>query len=406
MANMSLDHILIQKEYRTNVVDIVKEFYIPVLGEAILYKRAVGFFSSTSLVQITKGICKLAYNGGKIELIASPKLSLEDIEAIQHGYEDRDAIIERTLLREVEKVDYSSLDRFNLLAHLIADGILSIKIAFMDNGSSIGIYHEKMGIIEDENGNKVAFSGSMNESHNAMFSNYESIDVYRNWGSEDELERLELKEKAFDSIWYNRAEKMIVKEFPVVCDRIKQLYKRGNIDYSLDAKDFLEDNSHCGEWSIVKNLYYPKVPDDFDVREYQDRAVSKWEEQNCKGIFDMATGTGKTYTALLAIARLYQNNRNRLGVVIVCPYQHLVEQWKKDIEKFNMKPILCYSTAIRKYGGWRKEFEMAVDMFRKGKRDHFCVVVTNSSFSLQDFQSILGELSKDVVPKVMSIVGL
>ena len=80
---MSLQDVSIKNEYRSLIDNVVQDFYIPLLERAMVYKRAVGFFSSSSLVEITKGIAAMAANGGKIQIVASPYLSEEDIEAIQ-----------------------------------------------------------------------------------------------------------------------------------------------------------------------------------------------------------------------------------------------------------------------------------------------------------------------------------
>ena len=98
---MSLKDHAIKSEYRSLIDNVVQDFYIPLLSEAVLYRRAVGFFSSSSLVEISKGIATLAKHGGKIQLVASPYLSEEDIDAIRKGYEDRNAIIEKALLSQL-----------------------------------------------------------------------------------------------------------------------------------------------------------------------------------------------------------------------------------------------------------------------------------------------------------------
>ena len=82
---MSLKDVRIKDEYRSLIDNVVQDFYIPLLERAVMYKRAVGFFSSSSLVESTKGIATMAQRGGKIQIVASPYLSEEDIEAIQKG---------------------------------------------------------------------------------------------------------------------------------------------------------------------------------------------------------------------------------------------------------------------------------------------------------------------------------
>ena len=185
---MSLKQYKIKCEYRSLIDNVVQDFYIPLLKEAVIYKRAVGYFSSSSLVEISKGIAEMAVRGGKMQIVASPYLSKEDVEAIKRGYEDRQKIVENALLVQLkEPEDYYSLERLNLLACLISQGILDIQIAVTEDKNEIGMYHEKMGIIEDADGNTVAFSGSNNESVMGMYINYEAMDVFRSWGDQSVL---------------------------------------------------------------------------------------------------------------------------------------------------------------------------------------------------------------------------
>ena len=175
---MNFRDLEIKNEYRSLLDNVARDFYIPLLSHAVLYQRAVGFFSSSALIEISKGIAGLAENGGKIQLVASPYLSDEDIEAIKSGYSMRDRIIKEAVMRELHSPNTSfAAARLNLLANLIADGTLDIKIAFTEDSGKMGMYHEKMGIITDAEGNQVAFAGSMNESATAMTLNYETIDV-------------------------------------------------------------------------------------------------------------------------------------------------------------------------------------------------------------------------------------
>lgn len=96
---MSLKDKRIKSEYRSLIDNVVQDFYIPLLHESTSYKRAVGFFSSSALVEISKGIADMAKDGGKIEIVASPYLSDDDIQAIKEGYENRQKIIEGALIR-------------------------------------------------------------------------------------------------------------------------------------------------------------------------------------------------------------------------------------------------------------------------------------------------------------------
>lgn len=77
----------------------------------------------------------MASSGGKIQIVASPYLSDEDIDAIKKGYAERNAVIENAVLRQIsdERLDYYSMQRLNLLASLIADGVMDIRIAYTED---------------------------------------------------------------------------------------------------------------------------------------------------------------------------------------------------------------------------------------------------------------------------------
>ena len=159
---MGLRDIPIKNEYRSLIDDVIKDFYVPLLGNAVLYQRAVGFFSSSALTMIAKGIDGLVQNGGRIQIIASPRLSVSDIEEIRKGYEVR-KVIEKSLIRELSDIeDQEDIEKLSYIARLVANGILDVKIAFLTTKNEIAMYHEKMGLITDSDGNTVAFSGSMN----------------------------------------------------------------------------------------------------------------------------------------------------------------------------------------------------------------------------------------------------
>lgn len=386
---MSLKNVDIKIEYRSLIDNVTKEFYNPLLKEACSYKRAVGFFSSSSLVEISLGISDLIKNNsekkGCIKLIASPKLSQEDIDAIREGYKSRESVIEHALMREMQKpVDSFQEKRLNYLANLIADGFLDIKIAVTENGSKIGMYHEKMGIISDALGNRVAFSGSMNESINAFVANYETIDVFKSWTGD--IERVDKKEQAFESMWTNVEPGIQVYKFEAVTDEFIDKYKKTDVDYD----SFVDDIDYVAIQE--EKLCFFKTPEGVEYYDYQKDAMAEWIKNGCCGIYDMATGSGKTYTALGSLTKLSQLMKEQIAVVIVVPYIHLVEQWIEDIEFFNVKPIVAYG-----YSGnhWRIEFKNAVATYNRGLKRNFCIITTNATFIEPDFQEILGDFKKN-----------
>ncbi len=381
---MSLKDINVKIEYRSLLHNIANDFYIPVLREAVSYDRAVGFFSSSILASIANGIDGLAKNVGKIRLVTSPYLSENDKEAIRKGYENRDEIVRKALLNELhEPQNYIEQEQLNLLANLISDGILDIKIAFTEDTTKVGMYHEKLGLVKDNEGNVIAFSGSMNESENALSANYETIDVFCSWKAD--RERIRVKENAFESIWNDTEPNIIVLDFPEIKAELINRYKRENLNYLQPPVYYKE--------LIKYSIPGAKVPDDFEFHNYQQEAIDNWVRHNYRGIFDMATGTGKTYTGLGAISKLNLDLRGHLAVVIVAPYQHLVEQWVEDIEKFGMKPIIGYSLSSQK--DWKSRLENAIRRQKlnvKGS-EFFCFICTNATYSSKFVQESISKIN-------------
>ena len=379
---MTLKDLHIEKEYRNLKCDVIGEFYIPVLSTAVKYKRAVGFFNSAALYEIAIGLKNLASNKGKFELIVSPRLTDEDIKSIQLGYEKRQEIIEAALLRDFhEPKNEVEISKLNLLANLIADNILDIKVAFKLDANSAGIFHEKMGIIIDGEGNKLAFTGSMNETYSGLLQNYESIDVFCNWKDED-AERVAMKEYAFDNLWDNLDAAMEVIPFPKIAIERLNKYKIKNNEtlFESQAVDAKPDR--------ISKFF--RIPESIELHDYQIKAIDTWISKGCRGIFDMATGTGKTYTALGALAKLSEKLANHLAVVIVCPYQHLVEQWVEDICVFGVKPLICYS----RYN-WKKTLGRMISDYSLGITDNFCVITTNATFVTPSMQNELAKMNGD-----------
>lgn len=385
---MSYKDIIVARNYKTNKNDIVRDFFIPTLKETVLYKRAAGFFSSTALIELSRGISGLAKNGGKIELIVSPLLSEEDIDAIKEGCGERKIIAEALMREFKEPRNSSDEERLNWIAALVAQGHMEIKAAFTPPQKNAGMYHEIIGVLYDPGGNKIAFTGSMNETFNAVHNNYESIVVFNSMSNEDRQRVTDL-EHDFDSLWAGREPDITVIDFPDVVLEKLMSYKKEYCRFDLDR---IELDQRLGIETSSKEI--PLIPDGVKLYDYQKEAIEKWSENNYRGIFDMATGTGKTYTGLGAAARLFADKK-RMALFIVCPYQHLVEQWAEDIKRFHMNPIIGYSTSKQK--DWKKRLSDDVMDFKLRVIDAFCFVTTNATFSSDYVREQINKLGRDTL---------
>ncbi len=386
---MSFADLHLKPEYTTGTDHFLRDFFVPVLKEARTYDRAVGYFSSSALVGLSKGLYGFAENGGKIRVLTSPHLSAEDFEYIRLGYEERQKIIERALLDALipaKDLPMADQDRLSLLSRLIAHGILDIKIAFR----SRGLYHEKIGILTDSDNRQIAFTGSANETSSALYDNYETISVFWDWRPGDK-ERVLIKRNHFDKIWNNQDAEIQVLPSETISNAIIEKYQRINYTRNLD-------NIELNELKDPPEVKIKGIPSDINLRPYQIEAVQKFLKANGRGIFDMATGTGKTFTALGALCALRykceENNQESIGVFIVAPMTYLVEQWASDIRKFGIEPIIAYSTSADR--NWNSKLSTAIIRHQKQKQ-FFCIVTTNDTFANKNIQAKLKTLHQDRV---------
>jgi superfamily II DNA or RNA helicase len=394
MALRDLDIRMSYKSLSSNG-EVVKDFYLPVLRYATTYKRAVGYFNSSALTEIAVGLQHFVENGGKMQLIVSPHLEEEDLKAIIAGHERREEVIARVIMKGIEEpASIIQMKKLDLLANLIAEGILEIKVAFVFDGKSSGMYHEKIGFFQDPDGNKIAFTGSMNETYAGMRNNWESIDVYCSW-KEHDVDRVTQKETEFEMLWSGLRDAVEVLEFPkVALDKIKT-YKRESIETLVSDPEVNIPQVPVIE--IPEGDFFT-MPSGFDLHDYQTEAVDAWMANGSRGIFDMATGTGKTYTGLGAVTRLSNKIEDKLGVIIVAPYIHLVDQWVEDIRLFNVEPLVCHSA-----NDWKSKFTALIRDFRFGYKNNFCMICCNASFATDFVQSEIEKLRNSKNPLCLII---
>ena len=187
----------------------------------------------------------------------------------------------------------------------IAKGKFGGNLTTSDNGINV-----KDGVYTDAAGNKIAFSGSMNESSTAMSLNYETIDVFRSWYDEGEAERVRLKENAFYSIWSDCEPSIRVLEFPKITDALIEKYRKKTPNFNIDQEQFPpRRGGQRGLPALSKShgVVGARIPQNITLHDYQKQAISAWVGENYRGIFDMATGTGKTFTGLGAISKISED---------------------------------------------------------------------------------------------------
>lgn len=383
---MSFQDLDIHIRYRSEIHNFPRDFLIPVLSQTKIYKRGTGYFSTSSLVQLSVGLFEMAKNGGKIQIVCSPNLDKKDIEAIDYGYRSRDDVITDALVREIrDPITYFDEERLNLVATLIANGNFDLKIAFLEDEDGFRLYHEKIAVFIDGEGNRISYAGSANESENGLDGNFESIYTFCSWKDSSQIEAVQTAEADFDQMWNDSTIKLHVIDFPdIVIQKLMKYKKPGQINWDTDEEEF-------GYKAYLKSQQKFKVPDGIRLHDYQEEAVQTWQLNNYKGIFDMCTGAGKTFTALYGMVQLSKSIDEKLAVFIVCPYIHLVSQWEEDVEKWCSVPIIIAHSKSPNHE-WKSELMKAYKRFRKEGSPFVCIT-TNDSFAGEELQQYITRFS-------------
>jgi len=370
-----LKNINIEQVYDSSEYDIVQDLVVPLLKHSCLYFRGVGYFSSGWLQLASEGIMQLIKNGGVAKFIISPILDKNDWEAIKLGDKaTEDEVLKAALIKNLEDLGRALItDTRNALAWMIADGILEFKFAVPRENWEEGDYHDKIGLCSDETGDMIVFHGSLNDSIKGSY-NGEAFSVFKSW-EEGQLPYVKKHKQRFLDLWNYGNKQFKIKLIPdAVKDKFIKLRSTTNRPYVLPAL-----NIHS---SIFDKKETPNIP--FNLYEFQKEAVDAWILDNCCGLFEMATGTGKTYTALYAAVNRFEK-LGSLFLVILVPYLHLLEQWENNCKKFGFSPILCSG----EHGKWQIEVKTQIQDFNIGTLSNVCVLAVHNTAASERFQEAL-----------------
>lgn len=357
----------------TSTHDIVREFFEPALRSSLKYDRGVGFFSSGWLRVNARGMAHFASQGGRARWITSPILSKEDWQAMTSAPEDqRRKFIRDGLIASIPEIEKAiERETLNALAWLVADGIVQFKLA-APRGKLSGEFHDKFGVFEDATKQRISFNGSYNDSIQGL-RNYESIKVFRGW-EDAERELVDHDAIRFNRLWDNKDPN--VEVFDIHHDAVERI---------------LQLRTAERPYTPPLRAPEPRIPSSLHVRDYQKQAIKAWLSAQGRGIWKMATGTGKTITALSAASKLREAvpHEKALLTVVVCPYRHLVTQWNEEARNFGFSPLLCYQSRET----WFAKLSEIVTDANLGVSKNPFVIVTNATLLTEPFQALLGAVT-------------
>ena len=379
LCNVNFLELDLDSTYESGLsgTDVISEFYIPVLENSIRYDRVAGYFSSRVFATAAKGIAGLVRNGGKMRLITSHAFTPTDVGTFQDYFDIEhlsntliDEFIESfSLLGNLQ--DTIALNHIAAMCWMLREGNLEIKVVIPDSADlsaltpqDIDKFHPKFGVFYDNQGNTIAFSGSVNETEGAWKRNIENFDVYQSWisGREDYINP---KVSQFEKYW---------------SDSLTGKWK------TIDLPDAVKNKiiRDFAPTDFPSNLEFKPNRELRPLRNYQQIAVDAWISAGMVGIFEMATGTGKTRTAKACLESAL--TKGSLLTIIVVPYQHIGEQWMKELNEFN--PI--YIT-----GNWRQVFTEACLEVTMDRRNSLTAIVVKNTAGKSEFVTIVDDNAQE-----------
>lgn len=369
---MALRDLDLKSCYETgeNPEALLNEFYIPVLEQTKKYYRIAGFFSSSALVVAAKGIESLYHNYGHMYLLVSPELSEKDFEVISKHHcipEQADMFRDLDLTLEAD-------DHLKLLAYLLDSGFLDIKIV-VGNAAANSLFHQKIGIMQDENGDIVSFSGSINETAQAWLNNIEEFKVFQSWLPGHAV-FIEPDKKKFEGYWNNQRPQATVYDVPeAIREKIIQIKPR-------DVNDL----------AIMKRYVKKEAKNELSLFPHQLQAIEKWKANHFSLMMEMATGTGKTRTAIGCVYEKLKKKEHFLTIVAT-PQNTLSRQWKADIEKLGISfdlDIIADGTNPK----WKKEMKLM--LLSHEEYDNMIVYTTHDTASSDAFMEMIQKYKGDL----------
>ncbi|RVU83646.1 DEAD/DEAH box helicase [Leucothrix sargassi] len=381
--------------YHSDEDDLLNEFYIPVLSCSDAYDRAVGYFSSTMLAYALEGLDRFVENNGLMRLVIGEEVTDEEYEIISSSGLDSEFeyCLEAKWEKILEDAETNKIgQKLNILCWMVKSGRLKIKYAIRRKG----MFHEKIGIMKNKN-EKIIFHGSANETTYALKSGYniENISVYRS-GDEEIFKKYGMPYlRKFEKIWTNNIKNTITVDIPSShYDVLRRNYKP---EYNTERLNQVISESESAYNIVEERLgLRPKIPEKIGGFPYQPHAhqlasLNAWKDSNYSGIMALATGAGKTITAIHGFVSILNATNEKLALVVVVPYKVIGEQWCDVLKLFNIMAIKCYNTKSQ----WKEQAEREVSDFNLllENKNYIALVVVENTLVKSDFQNLLKKIN-------------
>ena len=387
--------------YRPGEYYSPEKFFNDCLENSKEFDLQLGYFSSATISVLADGFASFISNGGRMRLVINHIVSEEDKEAISKGLHG--GIIDCFDLTnfETQRQTFAEYQQqfFECSAFLIYDKRIDIRIFKPRNKK--GISHTKSGQFRD--GDSItSFTGSANFTISGLFNNLEEIKIDRS-DSVDKMvqNRIASQREEFDSIMKGKKRNIEYLSPENLISAIQSNYGDKDIEELLDVEKKLrkiKEDRKIKERQEHIDLVYddlniePQFPYPSGPRDYQKSAFNKWKKSQ-RGLFNMATGTGKTLTSLNCLLQIYKQFGYYKAIILV-PTVTLVEQWEKECRKFKFQHIVKVCSKNKDWKGEIDRLTMKENFNPTNSPINYVVISTYASFARDNVFHDLMSLSK------------
>lgn len=393
----------LDRDYKTGSENEPLQFYLDGLANSSEFSLLLGYFSSSAINFLSVGFATFISKGGNMKMVINHLLSSKDKEAIVKANEENtNKIFDLTDIVSLERVlDEYDTHFFECLTYLISEKRIEIKIIKPKYGR--GIAHYKSGVFSDGQ-DSVGYKASCNFTLYGLSENLEELEAFLSWenGRSNKLIKNQLmiiddylteKDEDVEYVPVNEIEVVLKDRFGG--KDIKELLVQE--EQLLKKKMSLMSNPKLKKTitGLLENIETirktPKFPYPSGPRPYQNEAFENWKNNNQKGIFAMATGTGKTITSLNCLLEIYY----RLGyykAIILVPTITLVNQWEDECKNFNFSNII----KIYSRGEWKDQLSRIIteERFSSNNESSYIIISTYASYVRPNIFSEINQLSK------------
>ncbi|HTE23647.1 DEAD/DEAH box helicase family protein [Flavitalea sp.] len=394
------------RAYRSGSENEPLEFYLDGLCNSRQFDLLLGYFSSSAISVLSLGFATFLYSGGIVRMVVNNIMSREDRDIIRSAKQRDNAshIIDLSDIKQLKRTldDYGK-HFFQCIAWLISNDKIQLKIIRPKSGK--GIAHYKSGTFSDGN-TSIGFKASCNFTAFGLLENLEELDAFLSWENSRSSKMINRQNHDFENIFSGRAEFVDYLDVDDVAIAIKKEFGNKSLnELIIQEKELIERKSRVLENKRLRKVFEkvitrieeiirePRFPYPSGARGYQADAYESWKANGYKGIFAMATGTGKTITSLNCVLNEFRDNQDKIyHVLILVPTITLVEQWEKEVLSFNFQEVFKISSKV----DWQNRVTTLISTARRIPIS-FALISTYASFVKDKFQSLIKDLPDDTI---------